>query len=138
MLSEELKNIKTGEKELRKFGLTMAIVLGLLGAGFLWRERACAPYFLILFAIFLALGLGLPRALKPIYKTWMTLATLMGWFVTRVILCVLFYLVVTPIGLISKLSGKQFLALKMDKVQNSYWNYREPKEFTKADCEKQF
>ncbi len=138
MLKEELKNIKTGKKELRDFGLLMAAVLGLLGGLLFWKGKVSYPYFLSIAATFLVLGLSLPQLLKPIYKIWMTLAALMGWFMTRVILSVLFYLVVMPIGLIARLSGKQFLDLKMDKSRASYWNYREPRESDASDYEKQF
>ena len=62
----------------------------------------------------------------------------MGWFMTRVILSLLFYLVVTPIGLIARLSGNQFLDVKMDDSQTSYWNYRKTKKDEKEDYEKQF
>ncbi len=83
-------------------------------------------------------GLVLPTALTPIYKGWMGLATIMGWFMTRVILGVLFYLVITPVGLISKIMGKDFLDLKINRAQKSYWKRREPKAFEKESCENQF
>jgi len=138
MLKEELKNIKCGKSDLRKFGIMIGVVLGLLGGLFFWRGKVFSPYFFILAAAFLTLGLFFPGVLKPIYKIWMSLATLMGWFMTRVILTLLFYLVVTPISLISRLAGKQFLEVKMDKSQVSYWNYREPKKFEKSNYERQF
>ncbi len=138
MLLEELKNIKSGKSELRKFGLTIGIILGLLGGLFLWRGKPYYPYFFIPATALIVLGLAIPQSLKPIYKIWMSIATLMGWFMTRVILSILFYLVVTPISLTARLSGKQFLDVKTDDSQTSYWNYRETKEFEKESYEKQF
>ena len=68
----------------------------------------------------------------------MGFALILGSIMTRVILSVLFYLVITPIGLISKLSGKDFLDLKFDKSVSSYWIPRKKIIFEKANYEKQF
>jgi hypothetical protein len=68
----------------------------------------------------------------------MTLAILIGWFMTRIILSILFYLVLTPTRLLARLFGKQFLDLKMDNSKKSYWNYRESKELKKSEYERQF
>ena len=62
----------------------------------------------------------------------------MGWVMTRVILTILFFTVLTPLGFIAKLFGKNFLDLKLDKEQNSYWEIREKKEIKPIDYEKQF
>jgi len=138
MLIEEIKNIKSGKSELRKFGITIGIVLGLLAGLLWWKEKDYYATFIILSTAFILIGLLLPILLKPIQKAWMTLAIVLGWLMTRVILCVLFYVVFTFIGLIAKIFGKQFLDLRMDNPKKSYWIYRKPKEFKKSDYEKQF
>ena len=89
MLREELQNIKSGISELRKFGITIGILLGLVGGLLLWRGRLYYPYFFGIGITLLFFSVGFPNLLKPIYKTWMTIATLMGWFMTRVILSLL-------------------------------------------------
>ena len=138
MLLQEIKNIKSGKVELRKFGITLGIVFGLLGGLFLWREKPYYPYLFALSLFFLFFGLLFPTLLKPIHKVWMGLALILGSIMTRVILSVLFYLVITPLGLISKLSGKDFLDLKFDKSVSSYWISRKNITFEKANYEKQF
>jgi polyferredoxin len=135
---EEIKNIKSGIGELRKFGITVGIVLTLLGILFLWRGRDYYPYFFIIAVAFIFLGAAFPILLKPIQKAWMALAITIGFFVTRAILSILFYLVVTPIGLLAKLFGKDFLHTHFDKNINSYWIPKEKAEFDKARYEKQF
>ena len=109
MITEEIKSIKSEKRDLKKFGITMGVVLGLLGGLFLGRGSNYYFYFLLLAAVFLSLGLTVPVFLKPIHKIWMTLSVLLGWLMTRVILTVLFYLVITPIGLLLRLFGKDFL-----------------------------
>jgi hypothetical protein len=138
VLLEEIRNIKSGKSELRKFGITIGIVSGLLGGLLLWRGKDSYTYFLLLSTVFIFLGLVLPIVLKPIQKAWMTFAVILGWFMTRLILSILFYVVFTSIGLVSRLFGKQFLDLEMDNSKKSYWNYREAKEIKKSDYERQF
>lgn len=138
MIIEAIKNIKSEKKELRKFGITVGIVLGLLGGSFLWRTKDYYFYFFILSTAFLFFALVLPALLKPIQKIWMTLAILIGWLVTRVILGVLFYLIITPIGLLARLFGKDFLDTKFDKDADSYWILRKALRFDKRNYEKQF
>lgn len=123
---------------MRKFGITVGILLGLLGGLFLWREREYYCYLLILSAVFLFLGIVVPISLGPIHKVWMTLAVLLGWIMTRAILIVLFYLVVTSIGLLMRLFGKDFLNLKFDEDADSYWISKEKVKFKKSDYERQF
>lgn len=138
MLIEEIKNIKSGKKELWQFGITLGIVLGLFGGLFLLRQKDYYLYFVILSLTFLFLGLVVPKLLKPVQKVWMTLATLIGWLVTRVILTILFFLVITPIGLAARVFAKDFLAIKLDGSADSYWITREPAEFNKRSYENQF
>ena len=138
MLLSEIKNIKSGKAELRKFGITLGIVFGLLGGLFLWRDKPYYFYLFLLSAFFLFFGLMFPIFLKPIHKMWMGLALVLGSVMTRVILSVLFYLVITPLGLISRLSGKDFLDLKFNKSASSYWIQRKKVIFEKANYEKQF
>ncbi len=138
MITEDIKSIKTGKSELRKFGLTVGIVFGLLGGLFFWRGRDYDFYFLILSAALLLLGLAVPILLKPIHKVWMTLAVLLGWLMTRVILSVLFFLVITPIGLLARLFRKDFLDLKFDKSTDSYWISKKEMKSERRNYENQF
>lgn len=138
MIIEEIKNIESGRRELRKFGITVGIVLGLLGGLFFWRGRDYYFYFLILSEALLLLGLVVPILLKPIHKVWMTLALLLGWLMTRVILSVLFYLVVTLIGLLLRLLGKDVLELKFKRNGDSYWIPKKEMKSERRNYEKQF
>ena len=138
MIIEEIKNIKSGKRELRQFGITIGLVLGLLGSWFLWRNKEGGSLLLIAATLFLSLGFILPRLLKPFQKLWMTLAVLLGWLMTRIILTILFYLVVTPIGLLAKVSGKDFLNRKFNSDASSYWIPRKAITPDKRNYEKQF
>jgi len=138
MISEEIKNIKSGKRELRQFGITIGLVLVVWGSWLLWREHEGGYRLLIIAALFLSLGLILPTSLKPFHKLWMTLAVLLGWLMTRIILIILFYLVMTPIGLLAKLSGKDFLDRKFNREAQSYWIPRKAATPDKKHYENQF
>lgn len=139
MIVEEIKNIKSGKDDLRKFGITMGVVFLLFGGFSWWRGKDYYSYFFILSAAFIFLGLIIPFILKPIHKFWMTLAILMSWFMTRAILGVLFYLGIAPIGFMARLFGKDFLGLKFDKnTADSYWIPKERRKLERTDFEKQY
>jgi hypothetical protein len=137
-LEEEIRNIKSGKRELRQFGIAFGIVLGLLGGLFFLRQKDFYAYFLIFSAAFLISGLVLPALLKPVQRIWMSLAIVIGWFMTRVILTVLFYLVVTPIGILARIFGKRFLDTKFDGNTDSYWIARKSAAVERKSYENQF
>lgn len=135
MMIEEIKNINTGKKEIRNFGFLVGGVLIAISIFLLWKELS---YYQLIFAIGISLvllGFFIPKILKPIYIIWMTFAAILGWIMTRVILTILFYLIVTPIGLIARIFGAKFLDLSWHNNVNSYWNRRDK---TVSDMEKQF
>jgi hypothetical protein len=138
VLLEEIKNIKSEKKDLRNFGFTIGIALGVLAGLLWWKEKDTYTIFIVFSLAFIFFGLALPSLLRPLQKAWMTLAVILGWFMTRVILGMLFYLVFTAIGLSGRLFGKQFLNLKMDHTKKSYWIYRKSTVFNKERYEKQF
>ncbi|MCH7764085.1 MAG: hypothetical protein IIB95_10140 [Candidatus Marinimicrobia bacterium] len=134
----EIKNIKESKKDLRKFGISVGIVLLIISTLLFWNDKSSYLYFSVAGILLNILGLFYPVSLKPINKVWMSLAIVLGWVMTRVILIILFYIVLTPIGIIAKLVGKKFLKLKIDKSSNSYWEVREKKDFNPSDFENQF
>ena len=138
MLLDEIKNIKSTKKELRSFGITVGIVFGILAFALWWQGKANFIYFADISAILIIFGLVIPIVLKPIQKIWMGFALVIGYFMTRVILSVLFYLILTPLSLISRIRGKDFLNLKIDKNVASYWIKRDELSFNKESYEKQF
>mgnify|MGYP003330419467 CR=1 FL=1 len=88
-------------------------------------EKESFQIFLYIAGTFIGLGLIIPIILKPIYIVWMVFAVVLGWFMTRVILSLLFYVIITPIGLIMRAFGKDFLDIKKQALKGSYWNQRD-------------
>ena len=135
---DEIKHIKTGKKDLRSFGVTIGIIL-LLIAGFLfYKDKESFQIFLYIAGAFIGFGSIIPIILKPIYIVWMVFAVVLGWFMTRVILSLLFYVIITPIGLVMRTFGKDFLDIKKQAVKGSYWNQRDSNFEKNQNYEKQF
>ncbi|MCC7429243.1 hypothetical protein IT568_00230 [bacterium] len=145
-IAGELAKLKVNDKELRKFGITFFVILGLISLILFWKEK---PEFLFfegngfkvfggLSVLFLFLGLIAPKILTGFFKIWMGLAFTLGWIMTRVILTILFFGVFMPIGLFLRLSGKDILDEKLDKSTKSYWQIREKKMFNPKNCERLF
>ena len=134
---EEIKNIKAGKKELISFGYTIEIILLFVVAILFYYNNLIYQNLAIVALVLIILGAIVPLLLKPIYLTWMIFAVILGWIMTRVILSLVFYLIMTPIGLITRIMGEDFLSLK-NISSNSYWNNRDSSTELNQDYEKQF
>ena len=134
---EELKNIKLSRKDYRSFGITFGIIFFITSAFFFYYDIEVFRLFGVIASAFIVLGLIFPILLKPLYVIWMTFAVILGWFMTRIILILLFYFVVTPIALLTKIFGEDFLALKKIKTK-SYWNIRNSDDEKSQNYGKQF
>jgi len=134
---EEIKNIKTSKKDFRSFGYTIGIILLIVSAILFYYSNFLYVTLAIIALSFIVIGLVMPLLLKPIYLVWMTFAVIIGWIMTRVILSFIFYVIITPISLITKLFGEDFLELKKTN-SDSYWNSRDSNYETNQDYEKQF
>jgi hypothetical protein len=137
-MSKEIKNTKNQKKELRKFGLTFGVVLLLWGFLFLWRKKNLYPYFFISSGISIFLAFILPVVLKPFHRFLNALFATVNWIITKSILSILFYAVITPIGIFSKLFGITFLDLKFEKRRDSYWIPKKLTQFNPKNYENQF
>ena len=137
MMNHLISRIKITKEEIRKFGIVIGIILLIIGVILLWKRNIYYPILMIIGIFLFVGGLSIPIILKPIYIIWMIFATIMGWLMTRFILSLLFYGLITPISLIARLMGKKFIYLKGDNINNSYWNYRSNK-VQNVDYEKQY
>jgi hypothetical protein len=109
-------------KGLRDFGLlTGAIFAALFGVLFPWLlERQWPLWPWIVLAVLGGVGIAAPLALKPVYKLWMRLGLLLSKITTPLILGLVFYLVISPIGLLRRLKSNDALARTFDPEAQSY------------------
>ena len=138
MLKKEFAEITSTKKDCRNFGLSVGIVLLAIGGLLLWKERPTYPWFLAIGSILAFLGLVAPMVLKPRQKPWMMLAVTLGYIMSRVILSILFFVIFTLIGRISRLFGAKLLDLSFDRSAKSHWNMRPQKAYNPVESEQQF
>ena len=142
MILEEIKSevsrLETEAKDLRKFGITMAVILGILSGITLYKGSWSFPYLLVLAGGFLLFGLIKPLLLKRVYLGWMAIAITMGYFVTRIILSILFYGVFTLVGIISRFFNKDMLDQNYKAKAETYWKKHEKPQDPRKHLERQF
>lgn len=138
MFLNELKNIPYNKKKIRQFGVLLTVLAGII-AFLLYRKEIHGYPYAILCAVLLILTTAFkPVFLKPFYMIWMGISIVLGWCMTLIIMTVIFYLLLTPISFIARLSRKTFFAYKPDSSSDTYWNDRSGEDFTKEYYEKQF
>ncbi len=112
-------------KQERQFGYLFAAVFTIIAFWPLWPLRAPNPYWLGGAGAWLAAALICPRLLAPLYKSWMKFGHVLGWINARIILGLVFFVLVTPTGLVMRLFGKDPLRMRTKKSA-SYWIRRDP------------
>jgi len=135
---EDIRNIKSEKKDLRKFGITVGLVLLVISGFLFWKEKESFQIFSGIGITLFLIAIAIPVVLKPIYLMWMIFATVLGWIMTRVILSSLFFLIITPIGLIAKVFGERFIERRCDLSIDSYWNYHNKNNDVAKNYENQF
>ncbi len=132
-----MEKLNLDKNNLRKFGITLGLAFLIITLLLVARHKHSLSPFLISI-IFFVLAFIMPILLKPIYIVWMRLAFILGWINTRLILFIIFYLIVTPIGVGLRLFGIGLLDRKIDKDKDSYWQKTIKKSFNRLNYEKQF
>lgn len=115
-------------KELRQFGWLVGGVFTVIG---LWplvfRSEPLRLWAICLGGILIVLGTILPQVLAPIYKGWMWVGLVLGWINTRILLGLVFYGLVTPIGIIFRLMGKDTMRQAFAQDSSTYRVMRQPR-----------
>lgn len=125
----EVRELDTSRGRLRSFALVVGGALLGLATLVAWHrgwEVEGLPVWLAAAGLLLALaGIAVPSRLKPLYRLWMGVAVFLGYVMTRVLLTVVYFLVVTPIGLGMRLLGKDPLDRSPRSEATSFWKIRE-------------
>lgn len=142
-VAAEVRALDVSVGALRKFGLAVGAVFAGIGLVLVWRGgwewTAVRATLAGVGSTLIVLGALVPPVLRPVYRVWMTLAFAMGWVMTRVILTVVLFGVVTPIGLVMRALGKDPLPKKPDPTMDSYWIVREsPAPSSRESLEKYY
>ncbi len=105
----------------RGFGFVFAGFFAVVALVRWWRDHGGATWFMVAALAMLAIALIRPSVLAPFNGVWTKLALLLSKIMNPVIMGVLFFLVVAPIGVMMRVLGKRPLALEFDPDAKSYW-----------------
>ena len=110
-------------RELRMFAVALACLCILGGAFSLQRgvsELLSSTLFGVALVV-LSVAWLTPNSMRPVYLLWMLLFYPFRWLVSCLLIAVVYYLVITPVGLIIRLSGRKLIEKHFDSETSTYW-----------------
>jgi len=115
---------------LRWFGLPFALAVTLLAVLLATRGvgRGAITIVVASAATFVSLYYAIPAFRRPIYLAWIYAAYPLGFVVAHLVMVAIYFLVITPLGLFSRLAGRRRLARRFDPKADSYWQPRPPRD----------
>ena len=114
----------------RSFGFLFFVVFIVISLWPLKSQEDLRLWALILSLIFLVLGILNSRFLTPLNKLWHKFGIFLGSIMSPVVMGIVFFIVVTPIGRIMRFLGKDMLRIKKNKLVSTYWINREKQKTT--------
>ena len=112
------KDIKIGSN--RSFGIVFFVVFLIIGLWPLINNGDIRNWSVIISATFLVLGLLNSKVLTPLNKTWFRFGIFLGNFIAPIVMAIIYFLVVTPIGILMKIVKKDLINLKKN-TNKTYW-----------------
>ena len=109
----------------RNFGLVFFFVFLIVRIWPIISGESIRIWSVAISLVFLILGLMNSKVLTPLNKLWFKFGIILGAIVAPVIMSIIFFLVITPIGLIMKIMGKDLLNKKYDRIKKTYWIKRD-------------
>ena len=129
---------QVSDKQARKTALIVAAVLALISVWNIYRGRFTVVAVFGGIAVLLTLiGLFVPVAARGFHRLWMGIAGVLGYVNSRILLTILYYLLLTPYGLISRLFGRDPLD-RRGASRETYWVKRESTRQTQQQFERLF
>jgi uncharacterized membrane protein HdeD (DUF308 family) len=118
-------------KDLRQFGLLVGGVFAVIG---LWpvvfRSESPRLWAMIIGSLLIVLGAIAPQSLKQVHRGWMKIGHVLGSINTKIILGIIYYLLITPMGLIMRLMGKDPMHRALAQGTDTYRVVRAPRPRT--------
>ncbi len=105
----------------RNFGLVFFIVFLLIALWPLLKNNEVRYWSILISSFFLILGIINSKILTPLNKIWFMFGIQLGKIISPLVMAIIFFAVVTPIGVLMRLLGKDNLNLKFNKSNKSYW-----------------
>jgi Saxitoxin biosynthesis operon protein SxtJ len=116
------------KKDLRNFGLLVGAVFSIIGIWpLLLRGDKLRFWAIGLGGALIVLGVLMPGVLTPVHRAWMQLGHILGWVNTRILLGIVFYALITPMGILFRLMGKDIMRQTVAHDSPTYRVLRKPR-----------
>ena len=125
-----MKKVSVKISSNRSFGFVFFVVFLVISLWPLKLQGDLRLWAFILSLIFLVLGVLNSKFLSPLNKLWYKFGILLGTIVSPIVMGVVFFIVVTPIGLVMRFLGKDLLGINKNKFVSTYWVNREKQNTT--------
>ena len=119
----------------KNFGIVFSVFFVIVSAWLFFKNGEFIIWPTIVAVVFLILGLTNSKLLTPLNKAWNQFGILLGNFTAPIVMGIIFFLVVTPTGLVVRVMGKDLLRLKKNKDKKTYWIN---KDYYKTSMKNQF
>ena len=119
----------------KNFGIVFFIFFIIVSVWLFFKNGEFIIWPIIVAVVFLILGLTNSKLLTPLNKAWNQFGILLGNFIAPIVMGIIFFLVVTPTGLVVRVMGKDLLRLKKNKDKKTYWIH---KDYYKTSMKNQF
>tara|TARA_B100001559_G_C16137576_1_gene455910 strand:- start:185 stop:559 length:375 start_codon:yes stop_codon:yes gene_type:complete len=113
--------MKNSEKN---FGFLFFLIFLIIGLWPLLNSGYIREWSIVLSLIFLLFAIFKPNVLYPLNKIWIKFGEILGLIIAPIIMCFIYFIILTPISLLIRVFGKDLLNLKFSKKINSYWTKR--------------
>ena len=109
----------------KSFGIVFFAFFIIVSVWLFFKNGEFIIWPIIVAVVFLILGLTNSKLLTPLNKAWNQFGILLGNFIAPIVMGIIFFLVVTPTGLVVRVMGKDLLRLKKNKDKKTYWIHKE-------------
>lgn len=114
------------------------VLPGVIGGLMLWKGSANGWIWITVGCV-LGVSRIIPPLFRAIYRIWISFSIILGYFVSRILLTIIFFIIITPMGLIMRIVGKDPMERKLDPNAATYWSPKEQEKDTSVErYEKQF
>jgi hypothetical protein len=140
-IKEEIASVQQepSSRDLTILALIFLVIPGVIGAYSVFVKGSSNGYVWIIAGAILSLARLIPSLFKGIYRLWVGMSVVIGFFISRILLTVIFFLVITPLALVMRIVGRDPMERKWDSQAPTYWNKKEQEQDTSIErYEKQF
>lgn len=137
-IKEEIQQLDVSKKKLKQFAWLVGIIMLVISFWYYFRHNNRDWTYITGLTALLLMITGIIRvnALIGLYKVWMGIAFILGWFISRILISIVFYLVLTPISLLGRLFRKKWMDVDYTKKSDTYWIARDGQK--SVDYEKMY